>query len=87
MKEVTSYKIMWIIRIMILKKAIKSIFILLWYYCIWLQAKSGLIVEDDARPVAKMLKNSISTLTKEREERKLLEREIDGVAGMLTSYM
>jgi hypothetical protein len=44
-------------------------------------------VEDDARPVAKMLKNSISTLTKEREERKLLEREIDGVAGMLTSYM
>lgn len=39
-------------------------------------------MEDDARAVAKMLKNSISTLTKEREERKQLEREVDGVAGM-----
>ncbi|XP_023711296.1 uncharacterized protein LOC111866515 isoform X3 [Cryptotermes secundus] len=43
-------------------------------------AKSALIMEDDARAVAKMLKNSISTLTKEREERKQLEREVDGVA-------
>jgi len=48
-----------------------------------LQAKSGLIMEDDARAVAKMLKNSILTLTKEREERKHLEREVDFVAGML----
>jgi hypothetical protein len=40
-------------------------------------------MEDDARAVAKMLKNSISTLAKEREERKHLEREVDGVAGML----
>jgi len=48
-----------------------------------LQAKSGLIMEDDARAVAKMLKNSILTLTKEREERKHLEREVDFVPGML----
>jgi hypothetical protein len=40
-------------------------------------------MEDDARAVAKMLKNSILTLTKEREERKHVEREVDSVAGML----
>jgi hypothetical protein len=40
-------------------------------------------MEDDAKAVAKMLKNSISTLTKEREERKHIEREVDGVAGVL----
>ncbi|XP_069693421.1 serine/threonine-protein kinase WNK1 isoform X5 [Periplaneta americana] len=45
-------------------------------------AKSGLIMEDDARAVAKMLKNNISTLSKEREERKHLERESDGAIEM-----
>jgi hypothetical protein len=40
-------------------------------------------MEDDARAVAKMLKNSILPLTKEREERKHLEREVDFVTGML----
>jgi hypothetical protein len=44
-------------------------------------------MEDDARAVAKMLKNSISTLTKEREDRKHLEREVDGTAGMLIPYV
>jgi hypothetical protein len=44
-------------------------------------------MEDDARVVAKMLKNSISTLAKEREDRKHLEREVDGVSGMLIPYV
>lgn len=44
-------------------------------------------MEDDARAVAKMLKNSILTLAKEREERKHLEREVDFVAGMLIPYV
>lgn len=44
-------------------------------------------MEDDARAVAKMLKNSISTLTKEREDRKHLEREVDVVVGMLIPHV
>ena len=40
-------------------------------------------MEDDARAVAKMLKNNITALTKEREERKNLEKETDGATGML----
>jgi hypothetical protein len=44
-------------------------------------------MEDDARAVAKMLKNSILTLNKEREERKHLEREADFVAGVLIPYV
>ncbi|PSN52020.1 hypothetical protein C0J52_04514, partial [Blattella germanica] len=45
------------------------------------EAKSGLIVEDDARAVAKMLKNSITALTKEREERKQSEKDAEGVTA------
>jgi hypothetical protein len=40
-------------------------------------------MEDDARAVAKMVKNSILTLTKEREERKHLEHDVEFVAGAL----
>ncbi|GLH05066.1 Nuclear receptor-binding protein homolog [Gryllus bimaculatus] len=46
-------------------------------------AKSGLIMEDDARYVAKTLKNQIASLTREREERKQHDKESEHAAETL----
>ncbi|CAG2056313.1 unnamed protein product, partial [Timema podura] len=40
-------------------------------------SKTGLIMEDDARAVAKLIKTQIMALSREREERKHHERELD----------
>ena len=51
----------------------------------FLKAKSGLIMEEDAKSVAKMLKSQIASLTREREERQHLI-EVPPDSGYVTIH-
>ncbi|XP_063236077.1 uncharacterized protein LOC134538582 [Bacillus rossius redtenbacheri] len=44
-------------------------------------AKSGLIMEDDVKAVAKLIKTQISTLSKEREERRVQDKDAETLPG------